>query len=209
MLLPRKALLAEQLRLLAVSMVNDGDPPEEVADVLDVSERSVWRWLSRWRRRGRLGDEGLATRCGSGRPPKLTDRQAAAVLRWIRRSPCDFSFATERWTAPRVTAVIESRFGVQMNHRYLNHWLRERGITPQIPPRLARERNEGLIAEWIGGTWLGIKKRSRLATRALYSRTKVASCCSRSCAARSRHAATPLRSCTAPAIGTRCRSRRR
>jgi transposase len=160
MLLPRKALSAEQLRLLAVSMVNDGDPLEEVADLLDVSERSVWRWLSRWRRRGRLGDAGLATRPGSGRPPKLAGRQAAAVLRWIRRSPCDFGFATERWTAPRVAAVVEQRFGVHMNHRYLNDWLHERGITPQIPPRLARERNEGLIAEWINGAWPGIKKRS-------------------------------------------------
>src|SRR5687768_18081210 len=77
MLPPRKALSAEQLRLLAVSMVNDGDPLEEVADLLDVSERSVWRWLSRWRRRGRLGDAGLATRPGSGRPPK--DRKSTRL----------------------------------------------------------------------------------------------------------------------------------
>lgn len=209
MLLPRKALSAEQLRRLAVLMVNDGDVPEDVADLLEISERSVWRWLSRWRRRGRLGDAGLATRPGRGRPPKLTGRQAAQVVRWISSSPCDFGFATERWTAPRVAAVIEQRLGVQMNHRYLNDWLRVRGITPQVPPRLARERDEGLIAAWVAHAWPGIKKRSSPATRALFSRTKAASCCSRSCVARSPRAAAAPRSCTAPATGTRYRSRRR
>lgn len=209
MLLPRKALSAEQLRRLAVLMVNDGDPPEEVADVLDVSERSVWRWLSRWRRRGRLSDAGLATRPGRGRPPKLTGRQAAQVLRWVEASPCDFGFATERWTAPRVAAVVERRLGVNMNHRYLNEWLRVRGITPQIPPRLARERDEGLIAAWVAHAWPGIKKRSSDAARSLFSRTKAVSCFCRSCAARSRRAATLPRSGTAPASGTRCRLRRR
>ena len=65
MLPPRKAPFAEQLRRLAVSMVLEGDPPAEVADVLEVSERSVWRWISRWRRRGRLGDAGLALHPGT------------------------------------------------------------------------------------------------------------------------------------------------
>ena len=209
MLPPRKALSAEQLRRLAVLMVSDGDAPDDVADLLEVSERSVWRWLSRWRGRGRLGDAGLATRAGRGRPPKLTVRQAAQVVRWIEGSPCDFGFATERWTAPRVAAVIGQRLGVHMNHRYLNDWLRRRGITPQVPPRLARERDEGLIAAWVAHAWPGIKKRPSTVTRTLFSRTKAASCCSRSCVARSPRGAAAPRSCIAPATGTRCRSRRR
>jgi transposase len=209
MLLPRKALSAEQLRRLAVLMVTEGDAPEEVADLLEVSERSVWRWLSRWRRRGRPGDAGLATRPGRGRPPKLTGRQAAQVLRWIQDSPCDFGFATERWAAPRMAAVIERHLGVHVNHRYLNDWLRRRGVTPQVPPRLARERDEGLIAAWVAGAWPGIKKRPLTVRRPLFSRTEAASCCSRSCGARSPRAAAPPRCGTAPATGTRCRSRRR
>src|SRR5687768_14749377 len=209
MLLPRKALSAEQLRRLAVLMVSDGDPPDEVADLLDVSERSVWRWLSRWRRRGQLGDAGLATRPGRGRPPKLTGRQAARVLRWVEGSPCDFGFATERWTAPRVAAVIERELGVHMNHRYLNHWLAVRDVTPQVPPRVPRERDDDRIAAWVAHAWPGIKKRSPTAARPSFSRTRAAFCCSRWCAAPWRRAAAPRRCCTARAIGTRCRSRRR
>lgn len=148
----------EQLRLLAVAMAMDGDEPEQVADVLGVNERSVWRWLSVWRRQG---EAGLATKPGQGRPPKLIDRQARRVLDWVTHgSPRDFGFVTERWTAPRVAALIERRFGVTMNHRYLNDWLfRRGGITPQVPERQPRERDQRAIDAWLGGEWPRIKKR--------------------------------------------------
>ena len=81
------------------------------------------------------------------------------VLHWLDRRPTEFGFVTERWTAPRVASVIRHRLGVSMNPRYLNTWLRERGITPQVPPRLARERDESVIAHWLTHTWPGIKKK--------------------------------------------------
>ena len=159
MLMPRKALSAEQVRRSAVRLVLGGESADVVAEQLQVSERSVWRWLDRWRRRGRLGDDGLSTRPGRGRPPKLDVRQASMVLHWLDRRPTEFGFVTERWTAPRVASVIRHRLGVSMNPRYLNTWLRERGITPQVPPRLARERDESVIAHWLTHTWPGIKKK--------------------------------------------------
>ena len=206
---PRKALSAEQVRRLAVAMVGGGDTPEQVADTLEISERSVWRWLSRWRHRGRLGDAGLATRPGRGRPPKLTGPQAAQVLRWVRKSPCDFGFATERWTAPRVAAVVEQRLGVRMNRRYLNAWLAVRGITPQVPPRRARERDQGVIDAWLADEWPAVKKKPSTGGRASFSPTRAGSCSSPSSAARSPRGDTPPRWSTGPATGTRCRSRRR
>jgi transposase len=159
MLMPWKALSAEQVRRLAVRLVLYGDPPDLVAEELEVSERSVWRWLSRWRSRGCLSDNGLAMRPGRGRPRKLDNRQAATVLRWLDSSATEFGFITDRWTAPRVAFVIEQRMGVRMNPRYLNAWLHLRGITPQVPPRMARERNQEVIDGWLAHAWPGIKKK--------------------------------------------------
>jgi transposase len=175
MLPPRTALSAEQVRRLAVSMFLDGDPPDVVAETLGVSERSVWRWAARWRGRGRAGDAALATRPGRGRPPKLTARQAGQVLRWVERSPCAFGFATERWTAPRLAAVVAERLGVRLNHRYLNDWLRRRGVTPQVPPRVPRERDDAAVAAWVADVWPGIKKRRPTAGRRWRSRTRAGS----------------------------------
>ena len=49
------ALTAVQLRQLAVALMQDGQTPEQVADGLGVSERSVWRWVGVWRQRGDAG----------------------------------------------------------------------------------------------------------------------------------------------------------
>jgi transposase len=159
MLVPRKALSPEQVRRVAVGMVLEGDEPGEVAEDLDVSERSVWRWVGRWRRRGRLGEDALATRPGRGRLPKLDPARAAQVLRWLDRPASDFGFVTERWTAPRVAAVVERRLGVRMNHRYLNARLRARGVTPQVPPRVPRERDQAAIDAWVRDVWPAVKKK--------------------------------------------------
>lgn len=208
MLPPRKASTAEQLRRLAVSMVLDGEQPADVADLLDVSERSVWRWFSRWRKRGRLGDAALAHRRGPGRPTKLSGRQARDVLFWIKHgSPCDFGFINERWTAPRVAAVIEDRLGIVMNPRYLNRWLWWRGITPQIPPRVPRERDDGVIAAWLHHAWPGIKKKPPTAMQPLDLPMKADFFCSPWCAALL-HREAKQRPCdTVPVIAIRCRSR--
>jgi transposase len=155
MILPRMALSAVELRKLAVTMSLRGDAPEHIADVLEVDRSSVWRWLKRWREQG---PTGLLTTPGQGRRPKLTDRQGRQVLAWLDKSPCDFGFATERWTAPRVAAVIERSFGVHMNHRYLNDWLHRRGITAQVPERRPRERNEQTIRHWVSEDWSRLKK---------------------------------------------------
>lgn len=144
---------------MSVRMVLNGEDPVDVAEEFGVSERSIWRWLSRWRQRRRQDGGVMAVRPGRGRPRKLDEAQAAEVLHWLDRPASEFGFLTERWTAPRVAEVIRARMDVQMNHRYLNSWLRARGITPQVPPRVAREKNEAVIEAWRWHVWPGIKKK--------------------------------------------------
>jgi transposase len=105
------------------------------------------------------GDAALEPAPRPGRPPKLDEGQARQVLAWVRQSPCDFGFPTERWTAQRVAAVLRERLGVVMNHRYLNDWLARRRLTPQTPPRQAKERDQGLIDRWVGDEWPRVKRR--------------------------------------------------
>jgi transposase len=137
-------------------MLNVGESPQAVAELLDVSERSVWRWQRLWRFGG---DAALAAKPGRGRPPKLDAEQTGRVLAWIDRSACEFGFVTERWTAPRIAAVLRRELGVRMNHRYLSDWLDRHDITPQIPETRPRERDEPAIRQWIAQQWPLIKKR--------------------------------------------------
>lgn len=152
----------EKRRRLAVDRVNAGYSQTEVAAFLGVEARSVRRWMKAYRQGG---DEALAAKPRAGRPAHLTPTQAHTVLGWFGHSPTTFGFPTELWTAPRVASLIQERFGVRFNHRYLCAWLTQRGITPQKPERQARERDQARIDRWITDDWPRILKKGPAAKR--------------------------------------------
>ena len=146
-----------------MARVSEGYDAAEVAAFLGVHVASVHRWVARHRAGG---DAALAAVPHPGASPKLTARQADRVLSWVRdRSPAAFGFATERWTARRVAAVVADRLGVRFNHRYLNDWLGRRGISPQLPQRVPRERDEAAVARWLAVDWPAIKRGRRQRAR--------------------------------------------
>jgi transposase len=161
----------EERRCLAIARVLDGYDVEEVANFLDVEARSVYRWLASFRQTGNAGLQAVPP---PGRPPKLTLRQADQVLDWLTRDPLQFGFATSRWTAPRLAIVIDRRLGVQLHPRYLNAWLREHGVSPQIPACVARERDPEAIEGWVRYKWPRIKRGPKSGVPPLFSTTKAA-----------------------------------
>lgn len=161
----------EALRHLAIQGLQEGYEVAEVAELLDVAPCSV----RRWRQAHRLhGDAGLAAVPQPGRPARLTAAQQAQVLQWTQRDPRDFGLVTERWTAPRLAALIQRNFGVQYHPRYLNHWLRHHRISPQIPAPVARERSQGEVDGWLRYRWPRIRKRGRMPAPPSFSPMKVA-----------------------------------
>ena len=142
----------------------------EVADFLGVHVHSVYRWMQ-WDQQG--GPAALSAVAPSGAPSKLTPRQVQRVLGWVRRhQPQEFGFLTGHWTARRLAELIEQHLDVRFNHRYLNHWLQAHDITPQLPQRVPRERDDAAIARWIRCDWPAIKKGRRPAGRPWFSPMK-------------------------------------
>jgi transposase len=146
----------EHRRLLAVQRVGEGYTAAEVAEFLDVDPRSVRRWVAAYREGG---GRALLPRPASGRPPKLSVVQEKIALRWLTESPRHHGFETELWTAARFGQLIREEFGIALNHRYLSAWLRDRGLSPQKPQRIPRQRDPEAIAAWLESDWPRIKKR--------------------------------------------------
>ena len=148
-----------RLRVVAVERLQEGWEPPDVAEALGVHVSSVYRWAGAF---DRAGWAGLGPAPVPGRPPKLTPSQERTVLSWVwDRTPQDLGFAADagsHWTGRRLAAVTRARLGVAFNHRYLNDWLRRRGITPQLPQRVPRERDEAAVARWVRHDWPAIKR---------------------------------------------------
>jgi transposase len=161
------------VRQLAVSRLQEGRDPTEVAEYLGVHRSSVYRWAAVLKHSGWAG---LAPVPVPGRPAKLTPRQTERVLSWVReRTPQDLGFSVNtgsHWTARRLAAVIRARLGVRFNHRYLNDWLARHQITPQLPQPVPRERDEVAIVRWVRDTWPAIKRGRLLRTPSSYFPTK-------------------------------------
>src|SRR5688572_3012763 len=140
----------ERRRRLAVERVQEGHTQVQVAQILGVHDRTVRKWIANYRKQG---EQGLAAKPHPGLPPKLSPSQQARVLSWLRKNPQSFGFSTELWTARRVGQVIERKFGVHYNSRYLNAWLTARGISSQKPQRRPRERDDQVIQRWVRQQW--------------------------------------------------------
>jgi transposase len=140
----------ERRRRLAIQRVREGHTQVQVAQVLGVHDRTVRKWIAAYRHKG---DQGLAAKPHPGRLPKLSPRKQLLVLGWLRKNPMSFGFATELWTARRMAQIIERKFGVHYNHRYLNAWLAARAISPQKPECQARERDDQVIQTWTRYQW--------------------------------------------------------
>jgi transposase len=152
----------ERRRRLAVERVLEGRSQQEVAEFLGVAKSSVSGWMKAYREGG---CEGLAARPHPGKPPKLTLEQEQQVLSWFQRSPTEFGFGNELWTAKRVKQLIHGEFDVEFHPRYISQWLARRRITPQKPRRVPRERNEQAIQEWVRKEWPRLKNARSCAVR--------------------------------------------
>jgi transposase len=149
----------EERRLVAGRLLRAGRLSQsEIARRLGVSRMAVSQWAERLRH----SPHGFATlkrRPNPGRPPRLTSEQWQELLDVLEQGAMQSGFDTERWTLPRVRAVIERRFGVTYHAGYLSVRLRDLGWTAQVPAVLARERDEELIRAWLDRDWPRIKKK--------------------------------------------------
>jgi transposase len=154
----------ERRRRLAVEWVDGGQKQTEVAQLLGVGKSTVPGWMKTFRDQG---SAALASKPRSGRPRKLSTEQENEVLSWFSRSPTEFGFDTELWTAPRVTELIRRKWKIRFHVRYINQWLAQRRITPQKPTRQPRERDEAKIRKWVRYEWPRVKNGRRSSARIL------------------------------------------
>ena len=128
------------LRLKAIIAYVSGLPTSKIAVYLDVSEKTIQRWIKTY---DSQGVEGLVVQERPGRPPKLNKDQLQEVYDSIKADK-------ERvWSARHVFVLIVTMFSVVYSVKYLPELLRNIGLSFHKAIHYLVKRNEAKRAKWI------------------------------------------------------------
>ena len=145
----------ERRRLSAISLLQSGLTPVEVARKLHVDRRSVRRWRAS---HDAAGLDGVKAKPVPGRPRRLDEKQRAQLTRCLLQGAHEAGYPTDLWTCPRVLELVRRKFRVRYHVDHIGRLLRSLGFTPQRPERRARERDEAAIQGWVQRDWPRVKK---------------------------------------------------
>src|ERR1700758_4347626 len=146
----------EEIRRMAVERVREGEEPSAVIASYGFCRTTIYKWLKKASGRGR-GLRALRSRKGTGRPPKLTTKQARQVFRWINGGdPRQHGFDFGLWTRQVVAELIADKFGIELSLASIGKLLAMVGLTPQKPLRRAYERDPEAIEAWKRDTYPSI-----------------------------------------------------
>ena len=143
-------------RRTAVALRKSGLSTRDVARRVGSVPSSVTRWEQAFDRRGEHGLDSIPQAGGISR---LAPTQRKQLIRFLLRGPTAFGWRTHLWTLSRVAELIVRKFGVQYHLSHVHRMLRALGFTPQKPARLARERDDKMVAEFRKKTWPAVKKK--------------------------------------------------
>ena len=152
------AVELERRRLRAMALVKDGHSLNEVARRIGCNASSVMRWRDAFMR---WGQQALRPKPTPGRPPRLTRRQRARLVRYLLQGPLKHGYRTDLWTTLRVAEVIRGKFGIDYHRDHVGRLLHALEWTCQKPEKRATQRDEEAIEAWKKREWPRIKKTRR------------------------------------------------
>lgn len=139
----------------AMLLIADENRISTIAEILNVSTRTIFYWLSKF----------LAERFswllgyhyhGRGRNSKLTPKQKQKLYQIVDQGPEKYGFDCGVWTSAMITEVILREFKVTYNPRYLCFLLKKIGLSYQKAAFVSDHLDEEKRKHWLEVTWPAI-----------------------------------------------------
>lgn len=147
----------ESRRKRAVQAVADGESRATVARVLGVHYKTVARWV-----RAAQQPEGLAAQRHPGPTPDLDTVDLLGLEHLLSLGAKANGWPNDLWTAARVARLIEREFGRRYHPEHVRKILQRRlGWTSQKPRRVARERNDQEVSQWLSAEFPRILRETK------------------------------------------------
>ena len=130
-------------RARGLVLLAQGKTPKEVAEILEVTKRSVDRWQAEAKKPGKK----KASR-PPGRPRKLSAKQLKRLEKALDKGAYAFGYAGNYWTLDRIAQVVWQLFGVRHETSAVWHVMQRMGWSNQRPQRQPLHRDESAIEQW-------------------------------------------------------------
>lgn len=134
--------LAER-RARGLTLLADGKTSKEVAEILEVTKRSV----DRWRADEKKPHKKKAGR-SPGRPRKLSAKQTKRLEKALDKGAYAVGYTGDYWTLDRIAQLIWQLFGVRHETSAVWYVMQRLGWSNQRPQRRPLHRDEDAIAQW-------------------------------------------------------------
>jgi putative transposase len=117
-------------RAMGLRLLDEGKPPKEVAELLSVSQPTVYDWHHRWQRQG---IEGLANRPKSGRPVKANQTYVELLEQVVEQDPQELGYAFSIWTTDRLRLHLKAKTGIELKPTQFRALLKEHDFVYRRP----------------------------------------------------------------------------
>jgi len=117
-------------RATALRLLHEGHAPAVVAEVVQVSEATVYNWHRRWIEEG-IG--GLVPHAPPGRRVRAEASYWQAIETALESDPEALGYSFTIWTVERLRDHVEQVTGVQLSVGYLGEQLKARGYVYRRP----------------------------------------------------------------------------
>jgi len=142
----RRKGTSEQLAIVrerGLALLEKGKKPKEVAEMLNVTTRSVCRWRQESKKPKRKKKAKPL-----GRPRNLKENQVKRLEKALDKGAEAFGYTGDYWTLDRITQVIWQLFEVRYHPSSVWYVMERMGWSNQRPQRRALQRNEAAIEKW-------------------------------------------------------------
>jgi len=116
------------MKIAALLMIAMNIPEEEVADIWGITTRTLYSWRNDFLAKGM---KSLTAKRRKGCPPRLSERQKAELKQIVLDGPEKARYARGTWTSAMISEIIEKKYKVSYNRRYVCDLLKQIGLTYQ------------------------------------------------------------------------------
>jgi transposase len=108
------------IKIAALLLVLEGQPPGRVNAMLGLSRMTLERWINGVNREG---IQALLPAPKPGRPTQLTSAVRQRLERDLEKPPREFGLQRASWDGPTLVVYLKKHFGVTLKVRQAQYWL--------------------------------------------------------------------------------------